>query len=77
MVAIADEPTVKTYTFKIMDSNGVHLEADVHRPPSDAVQPVIVFIHGGALMEARQEKTPKARLVAGSAAEGGLRRRVH
>ena len=49
-IAFADDPTAKTYTFKTLDSQTNHLQADVHRPPGNAVRPVIVFIHGGALM---------------------------
>jgi len=50
LIGAADEPTVKTYAYKILDSQGTHLQADVHRLPGEAVRPVIVFIHGGALM---------------------------
>ena len=46
------ETTMKTYTFKTLKAGTNHLQADVHRPAGDAdtVRPVIVFIHGGALM---------------------------
>src|SRR5438132_3433019 len=60
LIATADEPTVKTYTFKILDSQGSQLQAAVHRPPGDAVRPVVVFIHGGALMMGDRKLTPKA-----------------
>jgi acetyl esterase/lipase len=50
LIATADEPAVKTYTFKSFAAPGTNLQADVHRPPGDTVRPVIVFIHGGALM---------------------------
>lgn len=60
LVASAAEPTVKTYTFKTFDSPTNQLQADVHRPPGDTVRPVIVFIHGGALMMGSREMTPKA-----------------
>lgn len=59
LLASADEPTVKTYTFKTLDSPTNRLQADVHRPPGDTVRPVIVFIHGGALMMGGREITPK------------------
>jgi acetyl esterase/lipase len=55
----ADEPTMKTYSFKVLDSSGNHLEADVHRPAGDAILPVVVFIHGGALMMGGRKMTPK------------------
>lgn len=48
--ATGGEATLKTYPFKILDAPTNSLQADVHRAPGDAVRPVIVFIHGGALM---------------------------
>src|SRR3989454_11772110 len=57
LIATADEPTVKTYTFKTLDS--IHLQADVHRPPGDALRPVVVYIHGGALMMGDRKMTSK------------------
>jgi len=60
LIGAADEPTVKTYAYKILDSQGTHLQADVHRLPGEAVRPVIVFIHGGALMMGDRKMTPKA-----------------
>ena len=59
IVAIAEEPTVKTYTFKRFDSQTNQLQADVHRPAGDAIRPAIVFIHGGALMMGSRGMTPK------------------
>jgi acetyl esterase/lipase len=58
-IASADEPAVKTYTFKTLDSQTNQLQADVHRPPGEAVRPVIIFIHGGALMMGGRAMTPK------------------
>ena len=55
----ADEPTVKTYTYKSLGGQGSGLEADVHQPPGDALRPVIVFIHGGALMMGDRKMTPR------------------
>jgi acetyl esterase/lipase len=60
LIATADGPTVMTYTFKPLDSPEPHLQADVHRPPGDVLRPVIVFIHGGALMMGDRKLTPKA-----------------
>jgi len=51
---------VKTYAYKILDSQRIRLQANVHRLPGDAVRPVIVFIHGGALMMGDRKMTPKA-----------------
>jgi acetyl esterase/lipase len=59
LIASADEPTVKTYTFKNLDLPTNQLQADVHRPPGYAVRPVIVFIHGGALMMGSRQMTTK------------------
>ena len=58
LMAFAEGPTVKTYTFKALDSPANQLQADVHRPPGDTVRPVIVFIHGGALMMGSRQMTP-------------------
>src|SRR5262249_29593064 len=57
--ALAEEPTVTTYTFKTFDPATNILQADVHRPPGDQVRPVVVFIHGGALMMGGRSLTPK------------------
>ncbi len=38
----------KTYTYKTAD--GVPIQADVYRPNDDVVRPVILWIHGGALI---------------------------
>src|SRR5262249_32858510 len=35
------------------------LQADVYRPPDDLVRPVIVFIHGGALMMGGRQMNAK------------------
>ena len=50
IVSAAEQPVVKTFTFKTFDSSTNQLQAEVHRPPGDTIRPVIVFIHGGALM---------------------------
>src|SRR5688572_26848287 len=56
-VGRAEGPTVETYTFKTVGTN--ELKADVHRPAGDAVPPVIVYIHGGALMMGSRTITPR------------------
>src|SRR2546430_15295986 len=38
----------KTYTFKTVD--GIAIQADVHRLNDDKVRPVVVWLHGGALI---------------------------
>ena len=61
LASFAAEPTLKTYTFKTVGPQENDLQADVHSPPGDAVQPrpVIVFIHGGALMMGDRKITPR------------------
>jgi len=46
----ADESTMKTFTYKTLAPNGDDLHLDVHRLPGDNIRPVVIFIHGGALM---------------------------
>jgi len=47
--AAADPTLVKrTYTYKTVGD--CEIQADVYRPEGDAVQPVVVWIHGGALI---------------------------
>src|SRR5258706_4472906 len=55
----ADEATLKTYTYKILAPQANDLQADVHSPAGDAVRPVIIFIHGGALMMGDRKMTPR------------------
>jgi acetyl esterase/lipase len=47
----------KTYVFKEVD--GVKVELDVHRPETADVQPVVVWIHGGALLMGNRKGVPK------------------
>lgn len=44
----ADEGGKKTYTYKTADN--CEIKADVYRPDGDKVLPVVVWIHGGALI---------------------------
>jgi acetyl esterase/lipase len=48
--ALADQPKVmkKTYTYKTVE--GVNVQADVYRPEDTQVRPVLVWLHGGALV---------------------------
>jgi acetyl esterase/lipase len=39
---------VTTHTYKTVDD--LEIKADVHRPDDDSVRPVVVWIHGGALI---------------------------
>src|SRR5262245_17606527 len=58
-LASAEEPTLKSFTFKKLDGDTNGLQADVHQPRGDgAIRPVIVFIHGGALMMGDRKMKP-------------------
>ena len=47
----------KTYVFK--EANGVKVELDVHRPETTDVLPVLVWIHGGALLMGNRQGVPR------------------
>ncbi len=49
-----------TDTFKVVD--GLPIQADVYRPPDDKVRPVVVWIHGGALIMGQRTGMPPAQL---------------
>jgi len=59
LLTVADEPTLKTYTYKTLAPQANDLQVDVHCPASDAVRPVIIFIHGGALMMGDRKMTTR------------------
>jgi Esterase/lipase len=42
--------TKRTFVYKTPEPPAEALEADVYRPGDNQVKPVIIFIHGGALM---------------------------
>lgn len=52
LLALADEASVtkQTFTYKTFDQSTNQLQADVYRSADNKVRPVIIFIHGGALM---------------------------
>jgi acetyl esterase/lipase len=47
----------KTWTYKTVD--GVKVEADVYRPDDDRARPVVVWLHGGALVTGSRTQVPK------------------
>ena len=47
----------KTYAFK--EADGVKVELDVHRPDTADVLPVVVWIHGGALLMGNRTGVPR------------------
>jgi acetyl esterase/lipase len=54
----ADKPLVKTtHVYKTVGD--VKVEADVYRPEGDEVRPVVVWIHGGALIVGSRSQVPK------------------
>ena len=57
--APAAEPAVvkKTHTYKT--AGDVKIQADVYRPDDTAVRPVLVWIHGGALINGNKNSVPK------------------
>jgi acetyl esterase/lipase len=65
--AAAETFTMKSYVYKTVD--GVQIEADVYRPADEVVRPVVVWIHGGALIVGNR-KGPPGQLLALCKAEG-------
>ena len=47
-LAAEQKVRVKTYTYKTVGK--LQIKADVHRPDDDVMRPVVVWIHGGALI---------------------------
>jgi acetyl esterase/lipase len=47
----------KTYTYKTVD--GTEIQADVYRPDDALVRPVVVWLHGGALIVGGRAGVPK------------------
>ena len=65
--AIEPAFTMKTYTYKVIGPT--RIEADVYRAEDAAVQPVVVWLHGGALIVGSRSQVPK-RLLDQCRAEG-------
>lgn len=61
-VSLADEAgvTKQTFTYKTFAHSTNQLQADVYRAADDTVRPVILFIHGGALMMGSRRQSSKA-----------------
>ncbi len=47
----------KTYTYKTLDD--VYIKADVYRPDDTKLRPVVVWLHGGALVMGSRQYVPK------------------
>src|SRR6266851_740750 len=58
-VRATDPPDLlkKTYTYKTVGD--VKIQADVHRTDDEKVRPVVVWIHGGALIMGNRNSVPK------------------
>jgi acetyl esterase/lipase len=54
------EATKKTYTYKTVEK--CKIQADVYRANGEQIQPVIIWIHGGALIMGRREQIDRALL---------------
>ncbi len=52
-VAVAAEEHRTTYVYKTVSS--LQVNADVYRPSDDSIRPVLVWIHGGALINGHRE----------------------
>lgn len=52
----AEPPPKKTYVYKEVDSVKIHL--DIYRPDDKRVRPVVVWIHGGALILGGRQGVP-------------------
>src|SRR6187397_2407033 len=59
LVPVAQPPALvkKAYTFKTVGD--VKIQADVYRPDDTKVRPVVVWIHGGALILGNRAGVPK------------------
>ena len=55
--AAGESPVKKTYTYKTVD--GINVQADVYRPDDGKVRPVLVWIHGGALIVGSRAQVPQ------------------
>src|SRR4051812_21106411 len=54
----ADEALVKrTYTYKTVGD--LQVQADVYRPDNDRLRPVVVWLHGGALLMGSRSGVPR------------------
>jgi len=70
-LARAEEFTLKTLSYKTYGTPPTNLLADVHRPADDAVRPIVLFIHGGALMMGDRRMPPKPGSLLGALLKGG------
>ena len=62
LLALADEASVtkQTFTYKFFEKTTNQLQTDVYRPSDGKLRPVIIFIHGGALMMGGRGQSTKS-----------------
>lgn len=58
-VPAADSPAVAKTAHTFKTAGGVKVQADVYRPADATVRPVVVWIHGGALISGNRAGVPK------------------
>src|SRR5262249_38077410 len=57
--AVADEPKYEKKSYTQQTRGETKIEADVYRPDGDKPRPVVVWIHGGALIMGSRDGVPK------------------
>lgn len=62
VVATAAEPALSKTTLVYKTVGPVKIEADVHRPPGTELRPVLVWLHGGALIVGSRTQVPRSLL---------------
>lgn len=55
----AAEPFGEPRAFTYKQAEGLEIQADVYRSPGDAPRPVVVWIHGGALIVGSRKQVPQ------------------
>ena len=53
-LSLAEEQNVRVTTYTYKKVGELEIRADVHRANDDVTRPVVVWIHGGALMGGRR-----------------------
>ncbi len=65
------DPSPESYTYKTFKTGEAPLQSDVYRSASEGVQPVVVFIHGGALMMGDRKMSTRTGSLLQSLLNGG------
>jgi acetyl esterase/lipase len=58
----SSSPPVSKQTFTFKQAQGCDIQADVYRPPVEGVTPVLIWIHGGALIMGHRQNINRAQL---------------